>query len=46
MVSCFNHWRRFDDARQQLQIEQLERIAAQDDLSKDVFEIVQRALKR
>ena len=44
VVSAFNQWRKFDEKRQALQRAQLERIAAKPKLSKDVFEIVQRAL--
>jgi aminopeptidase N len=44
LVSLFNQWRRFDPDRQALMKAQLERIAAQPGLSKDVFEIVGRAL--
>ena len=45
LVSAFNQWRRFDEGRQALQKAQLERIAGIDGLSKDVFEIVNRALR-
>jgi aminopeptidase N len=45
MVSIFNQWRRFDAGRQELMRAQLESIASQADLSKDVSEIVTRALK-
>ena len=45
MVSAFNRWRRFDDERQALMREQLERIAGQAGLSPDVAEIVNNALK-
>ncbi|KIG17962.1 Membrane alanine aminopeptidase N [Enhygromyxa salina] len=44
LVSAFNSWRRFDSERQALLREQLERIAASPTLSKDVGEIVGRAL--
>ncbi|MBL4850201.1 MAG: aminopeptidase N [Planctomycetes bacterium] len=44
LVSCFNAYKRFDPARQALQKAQLERIAAKPGLSKDVGEIVGRAL--
>jgi aminopeptidase N len=44
LVSLFNQWRRFDPDRQGLMKAQLERISAQSGLSKDVFEIVGRAL--
>ncbi len=46
MVSCFNQWRRFDAGRREMMRGELDRIAARKDLSKDVFEIVQRALGR
>jgi aminopeptidase N len=44
LVSAFNQWRRFDGARQSLQRGQLERILGTEGLSRDVHEIVQRAL--
>jgi aminopeptidase N len=44
LVSAFNNWRRFDNERQSLMHEQLQRIAGVDGLSKDVAEIVDRAL--
>lgn len=44
LVSAFNNWRRFDAERQELQRVQLQRIAAVEQLSKDVGEIVGRAL--
>ena len=44
LVSSFNTWRRFDASRQQLMREQLERIHQAKNLSKDVGEIVSRAL--
>ncbi len=46
MVSIFNDWRRYDEARQQRMQAELERIASSSALSKDVFEIVNRALSR
>jgi aminopeptidase N len=45
MVSSFNRWPRYDQARRALMRAELERIAAVDDLSPDVFEIVSNALK-
>ncbi len=45
LVGCFNAWRRYDPARQTLMKAQLERIAGREGLSKDVFEIVDRALR-
>ena len=44
LVSLFNQWRRYDSERQALMKAQLERIAERKNLSKDVFEIVGRAL--
>jgi aminopeptidase N len=44
LVSLFNQWRRYDTGRQALMKAQLERISKRADLSKDVFEIVGRAL--
>ena len=46
MVSPFNQWRRYDEGRAAKMQVQLERIAERPDLSKDVFEIVSRALGR
>ncbi len=46
MASVFNDWRRYDEERQAAIQTQLERIAARDALSKDVYEIVNRALSR
>lgn len=45
MVSLFNQWRRFDQGRQGLMRAQLELVASQANLSKDVTEIVTRALR-
>jgi len=39
------HWRRFDGGRQAMMRQQLERIAATGGISKDLFEIVTKALK-
>jgi aminopeptidase N len=46
LVGSFNQWRRFDSGRSALMRAQLERIAEQVGLSKDVYEIVGRALGR
>ena len=46
MVSVFNDWRRYDTERQISMQKQLERIASNESLSKDVYEIVNRALSR
>ena len=45
MVSPLSRWRRYDSGRQQLMRRQLERIQAQDRLSTDVGEIVQKSLR-
>ncbi len=44
LVSCFNLWRNYDDARQQLMLTQLRRIAQTPTLSSNVSEIVNKAL--
>ncbi|MCP4906633.1 MAG: aminopeptidase N [bacterium] len=46
MASIFNDWRRYDPDRQAAIQAQLERIASSGSLSKDVYEIVSRALSR
>jgi aminopeptidase N len=46
MASIFNDWRRYDEDRQTAIQVQLERIASSGSLSKDVYEIVNRALSR
>jgi len=46
MASIFNDWRRYDEDRQAAIQAQLERIAGRESLSKDVYEIVHRALSR
>mgnify|MGYP001594253188 CR=1 FL=1 len=45
LVSVYNHWRRFTPELKTLQKQQLEKIIQTDDLSNDIFEIVQAALK-
>jgi aminopeptidase N len=44
MVSLFNQWKRFDAGRQALMKAELQRVGACQSLSKDVYEIVGRAL--
>ncbi len=44
LVSTLNGWRRFEPGRRATMKAELERVAAVSGLSKDVFEIVQRAL--
>jgi aminopeptidase N len=44
LVAAFNQWRSFDEGRQALMRGELARIKARPGLSKDVFEIVERAL--
>ena len=46
MASIFNDWRRYDGDRQAKIQAQLDRIAQSGSLSKDVYEIVHRALSR
>ena len=43
MVAPLIHWKRYDSARQQLMREQLERIAKGQNLSRDVYEIVNKS---
>jgi aminopeptidase N len=44
LVSAFNLWRRYDENRQALMKEQLERIAKAPQISKDVYEVVAKSL--
>ena len=46
IVSAFNQWKRFDEKRREVIRVQLERISSHPGLSKDVTEIVGRALAR
>jgi aminopeptidase N len=46
IVSSFNQWKRYEPGRSQLMKTELERIASQPGISKDVSEIVERALER
>ena len=46
IVSSFNQWRRYEPGRSALMQAELERIACQPGISKDVSEIVERALER
>jgi aminopeptidase N len=45
LVSVYNHWKRFTPELKKLQKQQLEKIIQSEDLSNDIFEIVQAALK-
>ena len=45
MASAFNRWKRYDEGRKELMKAQLQRIAAVDNLSGDVTEIVGNALQ-
>ncbi|MBE0577762.1 MAG: aminopeptidase N [Desulfuromonadales bacterium] len=45
MISPLSRWRRYDSVRQRLMRSQLERIQAQENLSTDVGEIVQKSLQ-
>ncbi|MBU2429418.1 MAG: DUF3458 domain-containing protein, partial [Proteobacteria bacterium] len=44
LSSCFNHWKKYDSARKALMKKELERILSVQALSKNVYEIVSRAL--
>ena len=44
MVSSLTLWRRYGEARQKLMCEQLQRISATPDISKDVYEIAAKSL--
>jgi aminopeptidase N len=46
MAAAFNQWKRYDAARQGFMQAQLERIAAEEGLSPDVYEIISNALGR
>jgi aminopeptidase N len=45
MASAFNRWKRYDEDRKTLMKEQLQRIAAVENLSGDVSEIINNALR-
>ena len=45
LSSCFNHWKKYDDQRKTLMKKEVERIASVKGLSKNVYEIVSRALE-
>ncbi|MCP3871650.1 MAG: DUF3458 domain-containing protein, partial [Desulfobacteraceae bacterium] len=45
LSSCFNHWKKYDDSRKTLMKNELERILSAQTLSKNVYEIVSRALE-
>jgi aminopeptidase N len=44
LATVFTMWRKFDDQRQGLMKQQLERIKAEPELSKDVYEIIDKSL--
>ena len=46
MVGPLSRWRRYDEARQALMRQQLQRIADASELSRDVGEIVSKSLKQ
>ncbi len=46
IVSSFNQWKRYEPGRSKLMKAELERIASRPGISKDVSEIVERALER
>jgi aminopeptidase N len=43
LLTPLTRWKKFDDQRQQLMLEQLKRIKADQELSKDVFEVVEKS---
>ncbi|MCD4675511.1 MAG: aminopeptidase N C-terminal domain-containing protein, partial [Desulfobacula sp.] len=45
LSSCFNHWKKYNDQRKSLMGKELERILSIQTLSKNVYEIVSRALE-
>ena len=45
LCSCFNLWKRYDENRQAMMKKQLETIAEQKELSRNLYEIVSRALE-
>ena len=45
MAAAFNRWKRYDDGRKKLMKAQLQRIAAVENLSGDVSEIINNALR-
>lgn len=45
LAGAFNRWRKYDASRQQLMQDELKRILSRPDLSRDVYEIVSRALE-
>jgi len=45
LASCFNHWKKYDVGRKALMKKELERIVNIKSLSKNVYEIVSRALE-
>ena len=44
MVSCFNQWKRYDEARQALMKKQMLTISGHENLSDNVSEIINKAL--
>ncbi|KPA15334.1 Peptidase M1, alanyl aminopeptidase [Candidatus Magnetomorum sp. HK-1] len=44
MVSAFNHWKKYDEGRQQIMKNQLTRILNEPNISKNVYEIVSKTL--
>ncbi len=45
LATTFNRWRRYDATRQRLMRAELERLAATEGLSRDLYEIVEKSLK-
>ena len=46
LLTPLTRWRKYDDTRQRLMRVQLQRIAAEPDLSSDVYEVVVKSLKQ
>jgi aminopeptidase N len=44
MIQAFTQWRRYDETRQKLACEQLQRIAGTEGISKDVYEVATKSL--
>ena len=44
MLGALTHWRRYDEGRQRLMREQLQRIATSEGISKDVYEVATKSL--
>jgi aminopeptidase N len=45
IVQPFTQWQRYDEGRREMMVKQLKRIHAQQDLSKDLYEVVSKSLQ-